>query len=97
MASFSRVCLLVALVLAGLFHSTSAIVYNYTNFYNPPAGCSVATDASGNIFIGLCSQTHTLRHASALLSPHVADVIHRCFALSVLLRFLPDLSCVLSC
>ena len=60
MASFSASCvLLLALLVASLFDSTHAIVYNYTAFFNPTSGCSLTVGLDGSIYVGLCSQPHS--------------------------------------
>ena len=59
MVSLPRVsasALLLVLLVLALLDSASAIVYNYTTFFAPPAGCSLAVGSDGSIYVGMCGQ-----------------------------------------
>ena len=63
---------LLALVFACLLDSTSAIVYNYTSFFNPTVGCSLTVGPDGSIYVGLCSKHSRQLNSdltAALISP----------------------------
>ena len=70
MASFSRCVLSLALLLATLFSTSSAVVFNYTNFFNPVAGCSVTVGADGSIYVGQPAHAPSRQHAHACEATH---------------------------